>query len=977
MDNELGLNDPYRDMQSGEKDIRPGFLSGKDEKGGKGAGVLSAAETAAGAVMAAKGGKVPTKGTSAGGAGKSGGAKNALTDGLKSDTKKEGQGGLYNKSEKSKFNDDELNLKMPEGMKIGLKLAAPLLILVAGLLAIFAFVVAIPVLIIGALDYNFINALGFGNTIAILEKVGEFVTAEFMVDGEMPSEYASSLAANGIDVGQVLANGDFVKTNTYIADIETRDDLVAAAGGFSYISDDEGELAMLYDGKIIRAEDFVAEVESTPVLYAAYSASAALSTKYYYGDDVEKVLKEMELSRGNFNEWKSTGDYKKDRENYFKFLGKTLNSGSEITVSGYFNDKDFADNSVGADSGYIEEYLNGLEGGGTYTQKVSGISGEEVTSAVAENTKEYIIKWGKEEKTIGKKVVPDYPTVAETSQNATKRAAELVNNSISSGEPYLAANAFIATEEPIQRARVEGSGLVNIVMNTLSARTSASHQNVQTDAKGTKEPISYQNVQTGAKETKNLAILETKNFRAVVSDSKYSKEEAENFSRDRVLKITGQADKEIIQATNVSAKDKKQASTVVRNGKLTESADAEVIAKAADSIDLSQASKNSSLYQSVVGGNRIIEGGSFLSNTINMQVIGAMPSDNGKITAYHKEVEEAMARQAEADRATRSPFDISSPNTFMGSIVHNMATTILGNYNGGMTVLSAMTAAGGATGNAIANLTGSANAAGSKEFVTTYGDNCETVGSVSVEGDLYCTSHNTPSTKYINYTMSDFKSSEIGGDIGDDGSINEGTGLWEFVHFGMDRYPTVGVRSAEVCERYREAHPDGVWGIISNFFSNVAGTYNVCEKAGDEELQKIATGAKYTFGAEGSGPNELYSSYVMYDEVRSLLKGTKSAVGKSREEYQKKHPLDNSEAGIVARRSGMTKYEATIALAYADYLTEIAMYNPASRFDFTAPVVSFEKPILEYHSDEMALELYAWYSKQAEYDDLRTRNFVV
>ena len=115
----------------------------------------------------------------------------------------------------------------------------------------------------------------------------------------------------------------------------------------------------------------------------------------------------------------------------------------------------------------------------------------------------------------------------------------------------------------------------------------------------------------------------------------------------------------------------------------------------------------------------------------------------------------------------------------------------------------------------------------------------------------------------------------------------------------------------------------------------------------------------------------------MYNQVHSLLTGEKSAVAKSRDEYRAKHPLDNSAAGIVARRSGMTKHEAEIALAYSDYLTVIANYDPSTRFDFTAPVVLVEKPILEKQSDDVALNLYAWYSKETEYSDLRTRNFVV
>ena len=974
MDNELAANDPYRDMESGEKNIRPDFLGKKDEKGG---GALAAAESAAAAVMAAKGGKMPQKGGAGGASGASGASgtsggasgglkggaiKGALNDGANSADKESGsKKSFYNKGGKSDDGDKGSELKMPDSVKKGLKVMAPFLILIAGMFLILALIIFLPVLMIGALDYNLMKVLGFENTVSILEKVAEYLTSEYMEEGVFPSEYASSLANNGIDVGQVLANGDFVKTNVYIADIETRNDLVAAAGGFSYISDDEGELAMLYDGKIIRADDFVAEVESNPVLYAAYSKAADISTKYYYGEDVEEVYKEMELSRGNFNDWKSTGNHKKDQEKYSQILEKVLNNGSDLAVGGAHDNALMPGTSEEEDSD-----------GGTYAETVSGADAGSVTENVSDKTQEYIYRWDEHE-VVDENGVKKIEYGPVYSENATERAANLLNTAVSSGEPYLAANAFIAIEEPVQRARIDGDGPVNEVMNTLTKRTS----------------VTYQNVNTGENETKKSSILETKNFRAVVSDSKYSKEEAQNFGRDRILKTTDAGNEKVIKMTTVTSTGGKESDSVVRNGKDEDRhADSEVIAKAKENIQLSQSGKNSEVFQTVVGGNRAIEGGSFLSNTINMHAIGAMPSDDAKIAEYHQEVEDAMGRRIAAERATKSPFDITSPYTFMGSIVHNMATTMLGSYGSGLTALTAISSAGATTGNAIANLMGSATAAGGNaEYTTTNGAGCETVEGVAVKGDLYCTSHNTPSTKYVKYKMGDFKSSQIGGDINDDGGAVEGSGLYEFIHYGMDRYATVGVKNAEVCERYKEDHGT-VISIIGDIFAKITGSYDACKVETDDEdnvtdpeeieKQKIFTGAKYTFGSEGDKEkNMLYSSYVMYNQVDSLLSGKKSAVAKVRDAYREKHPLDNSRAGVIARRSGMTKHEAEIALAYSDYLTMIANYNPANRFNFTAPIVSFEKPILEKQSDDVALNLYAWYSKETEYSDLRTRNFVV
>lgn len=969
-------NDPYNSMLDSEKDdIRPGFLGGNGEGNGK--KVLNAAEQAAMMVATKGAGGAGAKGAgaAAGGAKGAGEAKNAMSEGLKSGAAKaeaseKSAGGLYkgNRNNDSETGEkEEPTPKVPKGVKAGLIAAAPLLILLLVLLGIVAIIIALPVMMIGALDYNLMKVLGFEETVGILEEQGEHVTAEFAKNGKMPKNYFNDLVANGIDVGQVTANGDFVRTDVYIANIEDRDDLVASASGFSYISEDEGELAMLWDGKVIYADDFVAAVESNPELYAAYSDAADISTKYYYGEDVEKVYQDMGLSRGNFNSFEVTGDYAADDEKYLEILDDLLNNGSDLAVGGAHRDEEKPDGKM--------TYTD--TNGGTYDREVSEMEPDAVTGEVADNTQEYIYDWRwAEDKSLplGGWWKPIY------SQNSTQRAAGLLNTAISSGEPYLASNAFIAVEEPIQRARVDGGGPVNHIMNTLT--------------KGTE--VSYQNVETGEIETSKLSVLETKNFRAAVSDSQYDKEEAQNFGRDRILKTTEQAEeikgKDVIRRTTVASPGHANSNTAVRNGKTDNEdywADKEIVSKANENIELSKANNNSETFQSVVGGNRIIEGGSFLSNTINMQVIGAMPSDSSKIAEYHQEVEKTMARRAEAERASKSPFDISSPYTFLGSIVHSIAVSALGNY--GSSVASAINSVGATASKAVANLTGSVTASGGdKEFTTMSGIGCETVQMAGgVEGDLYCTSHNTPSTDYISYTFDDFKGSEIGGDIDDEGKPTEGSGLYEFVNYGMDRYASVGVKSAEVCERYREDTgytPPGqsIFERISNFFKNMTGTYDACDVGTnkdddtdiDLEVRKIYTGAKYAFGSEGDDKNKLYSSYVMYDEVKSLLTNERSAVSKMREEYRKKHPVDDSAAGVISRRSGMTKGEAEIALAYAGYLNEIAAYDPATRM-MGAPVISFEKPILEYHSDEVALTLYAWYSKQTEYDDLRTRNFVV
>lgn len=1103
------------------------------------------------------------------------------------------EGGLYSgarqvEAGQTESGDEGNKSKIPKGLKV----AAPILLILGAFFGIIALIIGLPIMMIGAIDYNLQKALGFTETVGVLEKQGEYVTAEMAMNGEVPAKYASDLAEHGIDVGQVTANGDFYKTNVYIANIEEKEGLVAAASGFSYVSSEEGELAMLYNGEVIKACDFVAKVESDPKLYAAYSGAADLSARYYYSTDATEAFNDMGLSRGVFNGVETTGDYKLDEANFVSTLNAFLDSDSELGVGGRLDDKEQPEQAGILPWWHLDEFNDEGKGGGNWNEEAVDT---EISGTTAENTMAYIDGWGINEyrecdtdengveiagtcKNV-KRWGPSFTSKEET----TRRAVELLNSAASSSEPYQAAKVFMAIEEPIQRARIGDNGPVNALMNVISKPST----------------VSYQNVQTGEMETKTTSILESTNFKAAVGESAYSAEEAANFAKDRALIMTGytgSSDMEDTIEKNVVSSDGQGYSTSSsRNGKcwffMTDEeceekrADADVVSGLDQTLTEVIVEENSSKFQSVVGANRVLQGGSFISNTINQRAIGAMPSDSAAIAQYDKVVEETLARKAEADRASLSPFDISSPNTFLGSIVHNLATIALKNYSysGGVSLTGVAT---GMTNNAISSLTSSATAEGANyKFTTMIGTNCDTVNAVSTEGDLYCSSRNTNNTDYMNYTLDDWKGTIVGGSIDDEGRILDGSALEQYVTMGMDRPTTVGVKSAEVCKKYGDYSQKSGWAKLFSSFLEVMSMYDACKGVDDS----FATGAVFTRGPEGgaeasegevtceeegesSGPItwigdsisnmdrdeitallpeaeieaedgktiqldyggnkaalnilkdkagsihdyvviqigtnnyvddrdpdtknqgwltegqldelasylagktvvivtnyegsnpsrfdgnnaliraaaskygwtvadwasvatsgdvddgsshhlgfrvhltntgktkfaktiasalkqagyktgkggcsggsngeidvELFSAYMLYSQVHALLSDGDSSVALVRQRYYAEHPKDNSEAGVIARISGMTKYEAEVALAYSDYLNEIARYDSSDRYQFGLGVIGqvSDKSKLEIHSEKMAGDYVAWYTKEHEFSDLRTRNFVV
>ncbi len=805
-----------------------------------------------------------------------------------------------------------------------MKYAAGGMILIVLLFVVIGVVLSAPVFLIATIDYNLQDSLGFSETVAVLEEQAEHVTASMLKKGRVPDGFADDLAKNGLEVGQVTAGGGFVRTNVYVA--ELNDAEVASNGRYEFRTEEEGTLAILFEGELVGADQFVDKVESNPIMYAQFARASDISARFYYSDEVNKVYKDMGVSRGNFYNWEPTGDAVSDQESFNDTLSKMLDTDSNLNVGG-------CDDECG----------NGAE----ITIKPDDDAGDKVTE-VSNKIKD------------------------NNTNTATVKAANLLNAAISSNEPYKAAQSFIAVEEPIQKARIGDNGPVNEMMNVLSVESE----------------LTYTDVNSGEVVTKKNSILSTPNFAAAVSKGSYSIDEANNFSRDRVIKVTNANSSGVINDTTVSSENNKKSSAVLGMGVDT-LADNNELQKATSSVAIAATTKNSELFRGETGGNRVVEGGSFISNTINMRTIGAMPSDEGAIAEYRHVSKEALARKAAAERATRSPFDISSPYTFLGSIMHGMARAYVRSYSGSESSLSVGSLAGvivGATGDAVSNLWGGAIADGDDDtsFTTLSGECYTAPTAANVEGDLYCNPHNTVATNFMNYDEDDW-ANVLGGDL-ENGKIKKDSNFEEFVVLGVDRESTVGVKSADVCETYRSRHKN-VLSSITGAFSKMFGVYQSCKESAigidgvpiDGVPADISTGSKYTMSSSNGEKDmvEKYSGYMLFDTVNSLLSQKKSSVSIFREEYYAKYPKDDSAVGVVARRSGMSREQAEIALNYANELTRIANYVPAERFMFGRGVISQkEKNILVEHSEDLQLTLLGVWGKKTEYGDNRGRNFV-
>ncbi len=835
---------------------------------------------------------------------------------------------------------------------MSVKKSATIVIVVVLLVGLIATIVMnLPNIIIGTIDYNLQKKLGFSGTTAILEKQAEYITKEMLSNGKVPEFFSEKLADAGIDVGQVTASGEFVKTDIYIADLDGNNS-VASSG--EYHNGHSGELAVLFDSEITNSENFVEVVESNLKLYAAFAAAVdnAISASYYYSGGVNETYQSMDVSRGNFNDFESTGDPEKDREAFNEILSKMLDTGTTVDMNVYggcHTDRVMHEDVYEYETQGNCHYVRNPD---PDSPNAGVLQCEPVTRQEVRRT--YEDKEVCDGETVGFDAEDADSTVAKVGDetNDTERAAQLLNTAVSASEPYLAAKNFMAIEEPIQRTRIEGGPLANYVMETLSKPTE----------------VEYYDVGKGENVKSNQSVLTTQNFTAVVSSSNFSKTEASNFALDRVQRITNMNDSDVITGTTIATDGGKKSNIVVNKG--DGSTDGNTLQKAVDSINQAAAQKNSELLSSIVGGNRIVEGGAFISNTINMQNLGAAPSDEATVAAYQEEVKEVLARKSAAERATKSPFDISTPNTFLGSIVFGFGSAMvkgLGNNSAGA-IVSTTSVASNALDDSVDSLLNNVLAKGEdySDFAALSGY-CNTVDNAGVKGNLYCAQDVTITTKYMSNTE------EQWGDL----NAEDNDDYEDYLVLGTDREATVGVKSSEVCEAYKDKHGDD--SILGKFLDALTNLVSLSKSCDERDVPSdVATGKAYSISSENGNKDniEMYSGYMLYDTVKSLLNGLESQSARIKKNYYALHPKDNSAAGRLARISGLTKHEAQIALNYASYLNMIANYNPGERYAFGVPTVIFKKTI-SFSNDEKINMMYIPLIKQISYADIRNRTYTV
>ena len=988
-EHKLRPNDPYNSMLEGAKnDRRPEFLnqSKSEGEGEKNAernklkdGLRAAENMASTAVGAGMGG---------GGATEAVGSLGNLFKG-KGKFKGDGGAGKKKKGKASKFSF--------AFVVIILAMIVPMLLSVSN----------IPMILIGTIDMNLQRQGGFDEGEYLMQAQAEHIDQNALLNGAVARKHAADLAEHGIEVGQINIAGEFVKTNVYLADLDKVNTEVASLEDDYSLHHDEGELVVRFHDRIIKGSDFVATVESDPELYMAYSDALNLKARLYYSSEMQELDDEYNISKSNTANWQRTGDREQDWKNFQEMTASALDKDPSVNINGYEgqnstsregNTEESTDGSeIGYESDSVESEeestgFDNFEGwSGSVLAKTYNSSANARLAVDKTDDTDYRevvdcsnggVVEGDEGFTINVKcnanTVVDQVGSHVKGTEATDKGIQLINTAISAIHPIKAANAFVYVEEILQRARIFGGTDKNSSIGIFASSNGGLDGGYPSgapvdelmrafDERGT---IAYSDAVSGKNITITESLFENANFVATISNGTYDESQFQSFQNDTALVATSMLNNGVINNTSLVTSGQKKSNIVLKTGG-DESVDRDKLSKVTDALSFTYSEKPSKLLTSRVGAHWLSEGGSDYFSRIAQSILGYAPSDATAIQAYNRYIDERRAIADAAERATKSPFDISSRNTFLGSIVYGISSTILANHHSFSGGISTTSVFGAVSSLADYSSKGFLNTVLADGPGTDYGDvigkSCPTVNSIGVDGFLSCIPHGTVSPDYMDYTKEQW----------DSVLSEDDKKMYELLY--KDRKSTVGVKDAEICERYKSEFSstgESIVQSISDFFSKMAGLYESC--SGVDDSVSLAGGfANSEANSENREKIKLLSAYSLFDRVNSYMNDAKSEMSRIREEYYANHPLDQSPAGRLARISGLTKSEAEIALNYADYLTMIANYQPSTRYAFGKSSVLIPKTVEFVEDSEVKSSTYlAWFSK-IEYSDVRNRSLVV
>lgn len=604
--------------------------------------------------------------------------------------------------------------------------------------------------------------------------------AERLVE-ETDVQYADAVESKILVFQQALSSGT-VPENT-AAKLKAAGVLVGALseGGFSEVADGN---ALLVDGQVVTAEDFVREAHKNAKLYNALNEATYGRAAYYYDEAAMTVFNEIGSKRNNFDE----------SEDFEETMNRLLGEGSEISV-----------NSV------VLVPHEDEEGNVTYEYELMGGNAGSAAGEFVEEVREKSLD------TDAERAALDAATTLAAADTMTREER--------------ASLFYVLLMENISKTKAgEGNNAkINEVMNYLYRET---EQQVV-------------DVATGEVVTVRGSMLESPSLYAILSGEQVSAGAVENYSNERILKTvenqlgSGEAGAGVFGETVTSSGTRLAQGTIGRyifDGSATGSE--EVLAATTPTVAASMVDNSFETLDGVSGGEFLVEGAVTVGRKLAL-ASGASAGDAAAVKAYGRVTSEVLAMDAAAERLSLSPLDVTSRQTFLGSIVYNMAvsSTRVGSAMGVFANI------GRVMGNAMSSLWPAAFADDENTgYLTSFGE-CERISSIGAVGTVGCSDIVTFDTSTLDNPWGDAGFVEFvnaNTTLGADGArtINKGSDLEKYIYYNNEKDTLNGLTDGGIIRALEGG------GIKIPFISDILAMVRSWLGASEAD-KRVASGAEF------------------------------------------------------------------------------------------------------------------------------------
>ncbi len=381
----------------------------------------------------------------------------------------------------------------------------------------------------------------------------------------------------------------------------------------------------------------------------------------------------------------------------------------------------------------------------------------------------------------------------------------------------------------------------------------------------------------------------------------------------------------------------------------------------------------------IPGGETFALGAGLTNMTIGRNASAQVLATADYATKYAKATQEVIAQEAEVERYRRSPFDISSPYTFLGSIAHSLLPIFVSTRKNILTNTSSVVS------KSIASITGSSVSAASAQntsYLTTFGDYCKRLDTIGAAGTVLCGDITVSDLSTINLDVSEGSEAYetyIKPNLNDDGTIRKGSNLQRFIDYVIKRESPFGYADANIA-----ADLD-----IIDIGGDIPDIVNGIHKLIDPDIKA------WIYGDYGVICNELWGElgpmarwYADQERYLSWI-GDEDKVSQAYKthvaEYEAKHYSDTTFAGLLSRISGLSKPEAEFVIALGEYNKYLEEYDPSSlvALDEVVTHPTADDMIAQanrdkiFHDDSEFHATVAILTQAFSYTDLRNRNYLV